>query len=292
MKGLIINNAYNRAESILNQSKRLQEEFLKLGVSIDIKRNDFFPTIIKDSFLESCVKDYDFCVYLDKDKYVAKMLEKAGLKLFNSSSALEICDDKMNTHIILANHGIPMPDTIPGLLCYNKEEPIREEIVDNLEKKLTYPIVIKESYGSLGKGVFIVKNRNELLKKMQEVKSIPHLFQQFIDTSYGKDVRVIVIGGKVYTAMLRQSDGDFRSNVELGGKAYVFDLPLAYRLLCEKVSKIIGLDYCGIDVLIGKMGAPVICEVNSNAFWGRIEKVTGKNVAKAYSEYIISSIKD
>ena len=43
---------------------------------------------------------------LDKDKYISLMLEKAGLRLFNSSLAIELCDDKMLTHIILAKNGI------------------------------------------------------------------------------------------------------------------------------------------------------------------------------------------
>lgn len=60
-------------------------------------------------------------------------------------------------------------------------------------------------------------------------------------------------------------------------------------LLCKKVSDILNLDYWGIDILFGPNGYP-ICEVNSNAFFGGIEKVTDKNVAKAYSEYIYSQI--
>ena len=58
----------------------------------------------------------------------------------------------------------------------------------------------------------------------------------------------------------------------------------------ERVAKILKLDYAGIDVLIGEDNKPIICEVNSNAFFGGIEKVTGVNVAKLYAEYIKSSV--
>ena len=34
----------------------------------------------------------------------------------------------------------------------------------------------------------------------------------------------------------------------------------------------------------------MVCEVNSNAFFGGMEKATGINVARAYAEYIIESI--
>lgn len=289
MKGIILNNAYNKSATLLNQSIRLKEEFDKLNVEVDIKRNDFFSTYI-DGKIISAVKDYDFCVYLDKDKYVSKMLEQTGLRLFNNAKAIEVCDDKMETHIALAKHNIPMPKTIPGLLCYNKEESVKLETVEKLESLLSYPIIIKESFGSLGKGVYKAETRQELNKKMEELKLIPHLFQEFIAESSGRDIRVIVIGGKAFASMLRESKVDFRSNAELGGDAFRFDLPPSYAVLCEKVSKILNLDYCGIDVLIGKNG-PIICEVNSNAFWGRIEKVTGLNIAKEYALHILESLK-
>ena len=34
-----------------------------------------------------------------------------------------------------------------------------------------------------------------------------------------------------------------------------------------------------------------VCEVNSNAFFGGIERITGVNVAERYAEYIISVVK-
>ncbi|HKL73515.1 MAG TPA: RimK family alpha-L-glutamate ligase [Clostridia bacterium] len=290
MKGLIINNAYNKSITLLNQSIRLKEEFDKLDVDVEIKRNDFFPAIIAAGKLQSTINDFDFCVYLDKDKYVSKMLEKTGLRVFNKSSAMEICDDKMETHIALANHNIPMPKTIPGLLCYNKEEPIQDATIDRAESLLSYPIIVKESYGSLGSGVFKADTQKELARLMEELKCRPHLFQEYISESFGKDIRVIVIGNKAFACMLRQSRGDFRSNAELRGDAYACELPLEYKNLCEKVSKILDLDYCGIDILIGKDNKPIVCEVNSNAYWGKIEKVTGKNVAQAYAKHIIDCV--
>lgn len=290
MKGLIINNAYNTSATYLNQSIRLQEEFAKLKIATDIRRNDFFPAIISNGNIESIVNDYDFLVYLDKDKYVPRLLEKTGLPIFNKAKCMEVCDDKMATHIALANHGIPMPKTISGLLCYNKEKDISEETIKRITSLLNFPIIIKESYGSLGKGVYKAENLEELEKIMEEIKCVPHLFQEFISESFGKDIRVIVIGNKVFASMMRTSRGDFRSNAELGGTAKACALPKSYIDLCEKVSKILELDYCGIDVLIGKDEKPYVCEVNSNAFWGKIEQVTNKNVAKAYALHIIDSL--
>jgi gamma-F420-2:alpha-L-glutamate ligase len=60
--------------------------------------------------------------------------------------------------------------------------------------------------------------------------------------------------------------------------------------MAEKAASILGLDYCGVDVLIGPKGEPILCEVNSNAFIEGIEKVTGVNVASAYAHHIEKSI--
>jgi len=53
----------------------------------------------------------------------------------------------------------------------------------------------------------------------------------------------------------------------------------------------LGLIYAGVDILYGEGGKPVVCEVNSNAFFGEIERVSGINVARAYAEEIVRLLK-
>ena len=289
---LILVNAYSRLKSSLNQSQRLRDEFAALGVAADIRANDFFACAVeRDGSLSCSVTGYDFCIYLDKDKYVARMLERSGLRLFNSSRAIEDCDDKMLTSIKLSGAGIPMPRTLPGLLCYSADAaaPVGEDVLNAIERALGYPVVVKSCYGSLGNGVFKADDRGGLLSVAQKLKCVPHLFQQFIGESAGRDVRVIVVGGTVRAAMLRASSTDFRSNLELGGVGSPFEPDEELRRLCGHVSKLICPDYCGIDVLFGRDGY-LVCEVNSNAFFGGIERVTGINVAAAYAQYIYDSV--
>ena len=241
-KGLILVNAYTRQERSLNQSKRLKEELEKNGVSIDIKRNDFFVAQIDNGGnLKSQAKGYDFCIYLDKDKYVSLMLEKSGLRLFNSHSAIQASDDKMQTAILLPDNYIPMPHTLPGLLCYENQK-LNIKAIEMVAKTLGFPVIIKSSYGSLGKEVYKADDMAELCAIAEKLKFAPHLFQEFIKSSYGKDIRVIVIGGKFVAAMLRQSKGDFRSNLELGGEGRSIVLPKEAQELCENVARLLTLD--------------------------------------------------
>ena len=270
-------------------TERLKEEFKKRGVETDVLRNNFFAVTVSDE-LQCKLCGYDFCVYLDKDKYVLQGIERAGIPLFNSYSAIEACDDKMTTGLLLAGHEIKMPLTLPAPLCYERDAEISEEALDQIERALGYPLVVKKSYGSLGAGVYLVRNRAELKAKSGELLCEPHLYQKFIKESCGRDVRVIVIGGKVFGAMMRTSETDFRSNVALGGHVREYELDEATKAMCERAAAVLGLDYCGIDLLFGEDGF-YLCEVNSNAFFSGFERATGKNVAGAYADYILSKIK-
>lgn len=278
MKGFILINAYTQSESELYQPRRLREELQKLNVTVDLVRNVCVDTRV----------DYDFCVYLDKDKYGARLLEGQGLRLFNRAAAIETCDDKMLT--CLALQGFPVPETFSAPLCYTPEEEVSERLLARAEERLGYPLVVKECYGSLGKGVYFIENRVQLLEICKKLQCKPHLFQKFIHTSYGTDVRVIVIGGKARCAMKRTGQG-FLSNVAAGGAGEPFPLDRQTAALCEDVSRRLGLDYCGIDLLFGESGF-LICEVNSNAFFAAAERVTGINVAKIYAEHIFEQIYD
>ncbi len=289
MKGLILVNAYFSDESYLYQAKRLKAEFEKKSVAVDIRRIDDFSIYIENGKLVSDYPNVDFIIYWDKDKYTLNMLDKLGVRLFNTSQAIMDCDDKMTTYIALSDHNIPIPKTLSGLLCFDPKEEIKLSTVKAIEDKLKYPIIAKYSYGSLGKGVFMAHNREELIDIMNKLKCSPHLYQECITSSYGKDLRIIVVGGEVVGGMIRESSGDFRSNIGAGGHGTVYTLTEEQKELAEKIASILNLDYCGIDILFGENG-PVVCEVNSNAFFCTFEKITSINVAEKYVNHVIKTI--
>lgn len=289
MKGLIITNPYDFNLSQRHKTRRMVSELYNLGVHGYLFTNDRFLTYIDNGEIKADLKA-DFALYLDKDKYVAEMLEKCGIRVFNSAHAIEVCDDKMLTHITLANCGIPMPKTLSGALCYNPNGKVSWQYLKKAVDILGLPIVVKECYGSFGEQVYLAQDMDELTAVVNKIKMKPYLLQQFIADSAGRDMRVIVIGGKVVCGMIRQSQTDFRSNAKLGGKCEACEVPSDIAAMCERAAKIIGLDYCGIDVLLSK--TPLICEVNSNAMFSAIEQATGVNVARKYCEHIIRTVKN
>lgn len=293
MKGVVIINAYPNGEKFYRQGERVADALTKIGIPTDVLKNGEVCANVQANgeIRNNVCGKYNFAVYLDKDKYLGKMLEISGLRLFNSATSVEICDDKMLTYLALSKRGLPLVESIPAPLCYTKHAVANEEFLKSVAEKLGFPMVVKKSYGSFGKGVQLVHGMAELIKTAQEFMFEPHFYQKYVSQSAGKDIRVIVIGGKAIAAMQRVAQtGEFRSNIELGGIGEKVELPAEYQLVAEKAAKEIGLDYCGVDLLITQDG-PVICEVNSNAFFEGIEQVTGVDVAQKYAEYIFETVK-
>lgn len=290
MKGIVLLNAYTKSAGANRQASRIAEELNALGVQTEMRLNGAFDADIFSSRVRLAQKP-DFVVYLDKDKYLSRLWEKEGVRLFNSADGVEVCDDKMLTYIALANGGVEIPDTLPAPLCYYPDARVRGEYCRVVEERLGYPLVVKKSFGSWGMDVNLIQNFAELTKIAEEYKLFPHLYQKYIAAKRGEDTRVLVIGGKAVAAMRRRNDGDFRSNIELGGRGYPAEITKSYREISERAARLLSLDYCGIDLLEGEDGRPIVCEVNSNAFFNEAEKVTGVNIAGAYAAHIAREMK-
>ncbi len=289
MKGLVIINGYPNGAGFIRQGERIARELTALGAQTKVVKNGELYAVLKGNGGVECdlAKEYAFAVYLDKDKYLGRMLEACGLRLFNTANAVETCDDKLRTYYALRPSGLRLIQSVAAPLCYTPSAEPNEYFLRGVAKQLGFPMVAKKSYGSFGAGVQLVPGYAELLAVEREWLHVPHFYQSYVEESFGRDIRVIVIGGKAVAAMERQAQaGEFRSNIELGGTGNKILLPAAYKEAAEIAAKTLGLDYCGVDLLEGR-DCPIVCEVNSNAFFEGIERVTGQNIAKAYAEHIV-----
>ena len=280
-KGAVIVNAYWRGGD--EGAAKISGAIERLGFSAPLLRTDELLLSVDEKGI-SLGMPLDFAVYLDKDYALAKMLEDAGVRLFNSAESVRLADDKMLTHVRLAEAGLPQPKTIPSPLCFAGED--REEFLDRLEKDLGYPVVVKKCYGAFGREVTLCRTRAELEAKRAEWIKEPHIYQKYVECG-ASDLRVITIGGSAVAAMRRTATraGEFRANAELGGKGEKIDLTPEIRALAEQASLALGLEYAGVDLLESANGH-LIAEVNSNAHFKLIEAVTGQPIADLYAEYI------
>ena len=288
MHGLIITNQEIRHNEY--KINRFLEEFKKLGISLDIAKNDGTLSGIENNNVVLNIPECDFVIYLDKDAYLARLLERSGKRLFNNADFIKLCDDKMLTCIRCANEGIRMPDTFAGPLVYTSIEKPHVEFLDDIIKKLGFPMVVKKVYGSLGEGVYLIQNKEELISIYKELCHNPILFQKYMGSSKGKSVRVIVIDGKVFGGFVRKNGGDFRSNFGTTAGSEKLQNPQKYFDFAAKIAQKLDIEYAGIDLLDDENGEIVLCEINSNAFFEEFEKTTGLNVAEAFAKMVKKKI--
>jgi RimK family alpha-L-glutamate ligase len=221
----------------------------------------------------------DFALFWDKDIRLAKILELKGLRLFNTAKAIEICDDKSLTYLELID-AVKMPETYMAPKTYDLVGYGGYSFIEPIAEKLGFPLVVKGCFGSFGMHVFLAENISQMRDIAKKMGIKPFLFQKYIESSHGRDMRVYVVGGKVAASMIRQSsDGDFRSNVTNGGTAESVTPPPAYAKMAIKACKRLGLDFGGVDILFGENDEPVLCEVNSNAHFRALCECTGTDIA-------------
>ena len=133
--------------------------------------------------------------------------------------------------------------------------------------------------------------KKELTKIYRANCRLPIQFQEYIKESYGKSMRIIVIDRKVVGGFIRYNKSDFRSNFGPDASAKKATNCDKFFAFADKIAKIMDIEYAGIDLLFGYKDQPVLCEVNSNAFFEEFERITKKNVAKKFATYIVKTVK-
>ena len=281
MRALIVRNGYYTSRAYARQIERLREELSAQGIEATVYSNDF-PVDPDKSDLFS----YDFCIFLDKDVALATLLERKGVRVFNSAQATLVADDKGLTAAILQGVVKQQKTFVrPKRYFYDKPD---VAYLRGVESALGYPLVAKASHGSLGEQVALVSSWEELLAADKKLGASDGLYQAYRAASKGRSYRVIVVGGKAIGAMELTNDKDFRSNAHEGGAGKKVDLPDRFTRAAEKAAQEIGLDYCGVDLFCDD---DVVIEVNGNAFFETFERETGINAARLIVQYIREQMK-
>ena len=185
MRGLVIINGFPSAEKFYAQGEKIRKAIQAEGIECELVKNgEAYVTLTETGEVQSSLGEkYAFAVYLDKDKYLGRMLEKSGVRLFNRAHAVEVCDDKLLTYLALENSGLRLARTIPAPLCYTKGAKTNEEFLKSVAKNLGFPLVVKKSFGSFGNGVQLVHGMPELQEIAQTWLHEPHFYQEYIADS-------------------------------------------------------------------------------------------------------------
>lgn len=244
------------------------------------------PDIFYKTNLEKCKLEFDAIIPRIGAKVtsygttVLRQFEVAGVYTLNGSVAITRSRDKLRAHQLLARKNLGMPKT-----GYAHSANATEDLIQFVGGA---PLIVKVLNSTQGKGVLLAetnKAAESLINAFLNLQA-DFLVQEFIKEAGGADIRCFVIGDKVFAAMKRQSaEGEFRSNLHIGGKAEPVKLRPEERSLAVKAAKSLGLNVAGVDIVRSSYG-PLVLEVNSSPGLEGIEKVTGKDIAGAIIDYI------
>ena len=286
MKGWLIVNGFLRTEKYRRMYALLQNAAKKFGIELLLKWGD---ELIGDSFVLDSERP-DFALFWDKDILLAKRLENAGLRLFNSAAAVENCDNKMLTALCLDRAGLPTPKTVFAPKTFEGIGYNRTDFFKRAEEMLGYPMIVKEAYGSFGRQVYLIHTREEALALFLTLGHKEFLMQEFIKESEGRDIRVNVVGRCAVSAIKRVNTEDFRSNISGGGRAEKIEITKEQEALAVAACVAVGADFAGVDLLFGKDGKTLVCEVNSNPHFESSIACTGVDVSEEIMRYVFEEL--
>lgn len=157
-------------------------------------------------------------------------------------------------------------------------------------------VVIKPLHGNGGKAIFRVSAEGDNLGALMEVFNNtwpePHMVQPFLpDVSKG-DKRIVLVDGVVAGAINRRpGEGEFRSNLAVGGSAEATELTPREQEICAAMGprlKELGLIFVGIDVIGGQW----LTEINVTSPTGivAIDRFNGTDTAAMIWDAVVQRL--
>lgn len=210
------------------------------------------------------------------------------MNIFSTTGSLAFlrARDKLRSMQILARRGIDIPKTA---VARGNEEV--DELIDMVGGA---PLIVKLARGSLGVGVVLAETKSAARAIIQAFLSqkVNVLIQEYVAEAAGSDLRVFVVDGQVAAAMKRSApEGEFRSNVHLGGKTEVAKVTNKERSLAIRAAQAMNLQIAGVDILRSQRG-PLVMEVNSFPMLEGIEEATGIDIAGQVIEFIEKNVEN
>lgn len=153
-------------------------------------------------------------------------------------------------------------------------------IQSSVDKLGGYPVVLKTTGLSHGRGVMLCQSLDEVKRRLEAVrKEELHMvaIRKFI--SNAQHVRAVVIDENcAETILYDPQPGDFRTNSVAVPTAKEFAASEAIKQLAVSAAQACGTRFAGIDILINEQGA-YVAEVNTPFNFARNYLTTGNNLA-------------
>ena len=221
------------------------------------------------------------CIWMRKDPpvdegylyatHLLEVAERKGVKVVNKPSSLRAWNEKLGA----LRYSNLMAPTI-----------VASKVNDLINfAQANEEVVIKPLGGKGGQGVIRLDKNSPgsraIIELITSQEQLPVMMQKFIPEVQNGDKRIIIVDGKPLGAINRiPNQGDFRSNLAMGGKAEKTSLSSAEKSICLELSQHLqeeGLFFVGIDVING-----MLSEINVTSPTGlrEIEKLSNRNISE------------
>ena len=205
-------------------------------------------------------------------------LQRLGMYVLNSPSAIERAVDKYYALSLLEEKGLPVPKTVVAESA---------DAALSAFKSLGEDVVIKPIFGSRGIGSTRISDI-DVAERIFRALDFNHqvlYIQEFIPHG-DYDLRLLVLGRRVLASM-RRVGASWKTNISLGAKPMPYNPSREIKSLAINAAETLGCELAGVDILQTRKG-PMVIEVNSQPGWKGLQTITEINIADEIVEYVLA----
>jgi len=209
---------------------------------------------------------------------VVNQFAMGGVPLVNTARAIAESRNKMRSLQLLSVNGIDIPATVMARDAADLKAMVG--LVGGV------PVLVKLLQGQEKRGVMVCESLQSLEAALEAILGLGHnlIVQQYVQHS-GKDVRVLVVGGRAVAAVRRRPRvGRLSYTLNRGARLEVLQLTESQRVAAERTAMLVGLEVAAVDLLDVPEGAPKVFEVNSSPALAEMESATGLDLASLIIE--------
>ena len=169
--------------------------------------------------------------------FYADLFDTMGKRTFPSYHTYKCVQDKIKQTALFELLDLPHPRT---RVFYGKRQK------NSISNYFAFPFIAKIPRGSaLGRGVYLIQDESQLHAYLEQVS--PAYIQEYLPID--RDIRVVVIGERIVHAYWRIAPPDeYRSNLAVGGRISLKDVPQKALDLALQVARNCCWDDVGIDI--------------------------------------------
>ena len=246
------------------------EDFFKLGKPFTDDLNSFDTVLMR--------QEPPFDMHYITYTHLLDHLDKKVRVINNPVSVRNAPEKLLVTHFA---------DLMPKTIISKNFDEIKE-FVSKLNK-----VVLKPLYGKGGEGIILLESNDKIFDKKLENfllgKHEPIMAQEYLPIVKKGDKRIILINGEPVGCLNRiPAEGEFRSNLGVGGLPELSELSSRDIEICQRISKTLidyDLYFVGIDVI-----GDFLTEINVTCPTGvrQIKELGGPDIAKLFWDNINS----